>query len=76
MNQTLRVAPFWFALLLLLSALQVGVTLTLAYFVALTLLENYLRVVVGVVAVGLIVVVDLAILYGLIQAVQRWEPSE
>ncbi len=71
-----RLSPLWFSLVAFLTVLQVGVTLALVYFLAVNLITINWQLVLGIIAIQGILAVDLLILYGLIQAAQRWEPSE
>ncbi|MDQ7030917.1 MAG: hypothetical protein Q9O62_14670 [Ardenticatenia bacterium] len=72
----LHISPLWFSIVLFLALLQIGVSITLAYFLAADLFVRYWALVVGVMAVQVIVAVDLFMLYWLVQAVQRWAASE
>lgn len=72
----LHISPLWFSVVLFLALLQIGVSITLAFFLAADLLARYWALILGVVAVQLIVAVDLFMLYWLIQAVQRWATAD
>lgn len=71
-----RVSPLWFSIVVFLALLQVGVTAAIAYFLAADFIAQNLLLVVGILAVEAIVALDLFVMYWLIQATQRWEPSE
>lgn len=75
-EQKIKMSPLWFGTITLLTLLQVGFTATFAFYILNEFTLGRVTNVLALLNVGVILAVDVFILYWLVKLAAKWEPAE